>query len=158
LGAGRWRGTPATVWRNVTPTFIYKALNREALPLENEGVATRDFIFVSDIVEGLMACALKGQSGEAYNIASGSETSIRELAEMINALVGNTMPVKFLPKRSWDSSGRRFGSIEKSSRDLGFRAQVGLEEGLRRTIAWTRENLGVIRAAIAKHESYMRAV
>jgi nucleoside-diphosphate-sugar epimerase len=157
LGAGRWRGTPATVWRNVTPIFIYKALNREALPLENEGVATRDFIYVSDIVEGLMACALKGQSGEAYNIASGSETSIRELAETINALIGNTTPMKVLPKRLWDSSGRRFGSTEKSSRDLGFRAQVGLDEGLRLTIAWTRENLDVIRAAIAKHDVYMRS-
>src|SRR5499426_298452 len=39
LGAGRWRGTPATVWRNVVPTFVWKALHGEALPLENEGIA-----------------------------------------------------------------------------------------------------------------------
>ena len=49
LGAGQWRGTYATVWRNVVPTFIWKALNDEPLPLENSGLASRDFIFVEDI-------------------------------------------------------------------------------------------------------------
>ena len=42
LGAGRWRGTPHTVWRNVTPTFVWKALDYLALPLENEGLSSRD--------------------------------------------------------------------------------------------------------------------
>src|SRR5262245_25586415 len=56
LGAGRWRGTHATVWRNVTPTFIWKSLNGEALPVENGGIASRDFIFVEDVARGLIAC------------------------------------------------------------------------------------------------------
>ena len=43
LGAGRWRGTPHTVWRNVTPTFIWKSLHGEALPVENGGIATPRF-------------------------------------------------------------------------------------------------------------------
>ena len=55
LGAGRWRGTPATVWRNVTPAFVYRALKGMPLQLENEGLATRDFIYVGDIVDGLLA-------------------------------------------------------------------------------------------------------
>jgi nucleoside-diphosphate-sugar epimerase len=157
LGAGCWRGTPATVWRNVTPTFIYKALNGEPLPLENEGIATRDFIYVADVVEGLIACALKGRPGEAYNIASGRETSIRALAEEINALTGNATPVKLLPKRAWDSSGKRFGSTAKSESELGFRANVGIRDGLRRTVDWTRANLDLVRRAIAKHDVQMRA-
>src|ERR1019366_6099714 len=53
LGAGRWRGTVHTVWRNVTPTFIYRSLKGEALPVENGGIATRDFVYVADIVRGL---------------------------------------------------------------------------------------------------------
>src|SRR5579864_6785474 len=57
LGAGSWRGTPHTVWRNVTPTFVWKALHHEALPVENGGIAGRDFIFVDDIARGLVACA-----------------------------------------------------------------------------------------------------
>lgn len=57
LGAGQWRGTVHTVWRNVTPTFIWRALKGESLPLDNGGNASRDFIFVEDMARGLMACA-----------------------------------------------------------------------------------------------------
>jgi UDP-glucose 4-epimerase len=158
LGAGRWRGTPATVWRNVTPTFVFKSLSGEALPLENEGIATRDFIYVTNVADGLIACALKGNAGEAYNIASGRETSIRELAETINALTGNATPARMLPKRPWDNSGKRFGSTEKSRRELGFEAQVEIGEGLARTAEWTRENLDLIRRTMAKHDAQMAQV
>jgi nucleoside-diphosphate-sugar epimerase len=151
LGAGRWRGTPATVWRNVTPTFVWKALQGEPLPLENEGVATRDFIYVDDVATGLACCALRGKAGEVYNLASGRETSIRELAERINALTGNAAGVHLLPKRAWDNSGKRYGSTAKSERELGFRAGVALDAGLRRTIDWTKANVAVIRAAMQKH-------
>lgn len=155
LGAGRWRGTPATVWRNVVPTFIYKALNSEKLPVENGGIATRDFIHVEDVVEGLIACALRGCAGEAYNIASGRETSILELAEKINALTGNTVGFLPLPRRPWDHSGKRFASTMKSEEEIGFRARVEFDEGLRSTVAWTRQNLELIRATIARHDHHM---
>ena len=158
LGAGRWRGTAATVWRNVTPTFIFKALSGEALPLENAGIATRDFIYVTDVAEGLIACALKGGPGEAFNIASGKETSIRYLADMINALAGNATPPELLPKRSWDTSGKRFGSTEKSRLELGFEARVDIDDGLRRAVEWMRENLDLIRRTMAKHDARMRVV
>ena len=55
LGAGRWRGTPATVWRNVTPTFVYRAVKGLPLQLDNGGVASRDFVYVEDVERGLMA-------------------------------------------------------------------------------------------------------
>lgn len=156
LGAGHWRGTPASVWRNVTPTFIYKAMQGHALPLENEGIASRDFIYVEDIAAGLMACATRGTPGEAYNLASGVETTIRELAERINEITGNRTPIQLLPKRAWDNSGKRYGSTSKSERELGFRAGIGLADGLARTITWTRENLALIERNIAKHAVHMR--
>lgn len=155
LGAGRWRGTPATVWRNVTPTFVYKALKGEALPLENEGVASRDFIFVDDIVRGLIACAGRGEPGQAYNLASGEETTIRELAELIVELTGGQASVELRPRREWDHSGKRFGSTAKSERELGFRASVPLREGLERTVGWFRENLPMIEATMARHDAHM---
>ncbi len=92
LGAGRWRGTIHTVWRNVTPAFIWRALNKEALPLDNGGNTSRDFIFVEDMAKGLMACALRGEVGEIYNLATGTETSILELAHLVNEFTGNTTP------------------------------------------------------------------
>ena len=158
LGAGRWRGTVHTVWRNVTPTFIWRALHREALPLDNGGNASRDFIFVEDIARGLMACAQHGTPGEAYNLASGVETSIRVLAETINELTGNPTPCDLKPARDWDRSGKRFGSTEKSEREIGFKARVSLREGLQRTIDWTIANRDVIERCMKQHETLVKAV
>jgi nucleoside-diphosphate-sugar epimerase len=132
-------------------------LNGEPLPLENEGLATRDFIYVEDIVKGLIAAARRGKPGDVYNLASGMETSIRELAAKINALTGNAAGVTFLPKRPWDNSGRRFGSTVKAEKRLGFRATTDLDRGLQRTVEWTRDNLEFIRATIAKHNAHMLA-
>ena len=158
LGAGRWRGTPATVWRNVTPTFVWKSLHGESLPLEGGGAASRDFIYVDDIVSGLLACAERGAPGDVYNLASGVETSILDLARLVDAATGNTSPPDIRPRRDWDHSGRRFGSPEKARAELGFAAQVGLEDGLRRTVAWTREHEPAIRRSMEKHTGQMRAL
>ena len=155
LGAGKWRGTPATVWRNVTPTFIFKALKGQPLPLENGGIATRDFIYVEDIVQGLMLCAQRGEPGDVYNLASGRGTSIRDFAQIINRLTGNGVPPQNLPKRDWDRSGNRFGSTVKAREKLGFTAQTGLEEGLKRTIEWTKSHLGFIEKTMRKHQVHM---
>jgi UDP-glucose 4-epimerase len=153
LGAGKWRGTPETVWRNVTPTFIYKALTGQPLRLDNEGGSTRDFIFVDDIVTGLIRCAEAGSPGEAYNLASGVETSILDLATTVNANVDHPVALELAPRRDWDNSGRRFGSVEKALSDLGFEAQVSLAEGIGLTMGWTRKHLETIDAAIDQHRT-----
>lgn len=155
LGAGQWRGTVHTVWRNVTPTFIWRSLNREALPLDNGGNASRDFIFVEDMARGLMACALRGNEGEVYNLATGRETTILDLATLINEYTANATPLDLRPARDWDRSGKRFASIEKAERELGFKAEVEIKEGLKRTVEWTKANLERIRASIAKHDKMM---
>lgn len=155
LGAGRWRGTPATVWRNVTPTFVYRAIKGWPLTLDNEGRSSRDFIYVDDIVRGLMLCATRGAAGEVYNLASGVETTIRELADAINRNVEMPAPIVLAGRRAWDHSGNRLGSTEKAATQLGFTAAVGLEEGIRQTVAWTRDNLAAIDAAIARHNEHM---
>lgn len=158
LGAGHWRGTVHTVWRNVTPTFIWRSLNGAALPLDNGGNASRDFIFVEDMARGLMACALKGEAGGVYNLATGRETSILELATIINEYTGNTTPLDLRPARDWDRSGKRFASTEKAERELGFTAQVDIREGLRRTVDWTKANQELIKRSIAKHDKLMAQV
>ena len=151
LGAGEWRGTPATIWRNVTPTFVYRALKGLPLQLDNGGVASRDFVYVDDVARGLLACAESGTPGDVYNLASGVETAIRRLAELIVELSGSSSELELAPRRPWDHSIMRFGSPEKARRELGFEAQTPLEEGLRSTIEWTRENLDFIDRCVAKH-------
>jgi nucleoside-diphosphate-sugar epimerase len=155
LGAGRWRGTPHTVWRNVTPTFIWKALHGQALPVENGGVASRDFIFVEDIARGLLACAERGVPGEAYNLASGAETTILDLARLINQLTGNPTPIAVAPARDWDHSGRRFGDPRKAREQLGFVAETPLRDGLVATVAWTRANRDTIRRCMLQHSRFV---
>ena len=156
LGAGRWRGTPHTVWRNVTPTFVWKSLSTEALPLENEGASSRDFIFVEDMAEGLMRCALAGEPSEVYNLASGRETTIAELAAAIDEATGNPTPPKFLPARNWDRSGKRFGSTEKAKKQLSFEAKVEIAEGIPRLVDWTRQNKEFIRTCMDRHAPFLK--
>lgn len=155
LGAGRWRGTEHTVWRNVIPTFVWRSLAREALPLDNGGNGSRDFIFVDDIVAGLLACAERGKPGGTYNLASGVETSILELAALINDLTANPTPPDVRPAREWDRSGRRFGSTALAAEALDFRAAVPLREGLARTVAWARAHQDLIRRCIDQHRPFM---
>jgi len=155
LGAGQWRGNANTVWRNVTPTFIFKALHQEALPVENGGITTRDFIHVDDVAVGLIACALKGEAGGVYNIASGVETSIGELALMINEMTGNPTRMGDEPARLWDRSGKRHGDPSKSMRELGFQAKISLPDGLEKTIVWTKGNKALIERCMGNHLRYL---
>jgi UDP-glucose 4-epimerase len=156
LGAGRWRGTHHTVWRNVIPTFIWKSLQGEALPLENGGNASRDFIFVKDMAKGLVACAEKGEPGEAYNLASGAETTIADLADLINAQTGNITPVDLKPARDWDRSGKRFGATAKSKEKLGFSSSISIKDGLSETVDWTKKNKDLIFRTMENHNLMMK--
>lgn len=152
LGAGQWRGTPHTVWRNVTPTFVWKALNQESLPLDNEGLGSRDFIYVEDMARGLIHCAAKGKPTEIYNLASGRETTIAELAKIINEETNNPTPPKLFPAREWDRSGKRFGSTVKAKNEIGFEAEVDIRTGISQLVNWTKENRSLIESCIKKHD------
>jgi UDP-glucose 4-epimerase len=155
LGAGEWRGTNNTVWRNVTPGFVWKAINDIPLSLDNGGQTTRDFIYVDDIVNGLIACAENGVPGGVYNLASGKETTIKDLAEKIIQYTNSKSTLELLPKRDWDNSGRRFGETEKSEKEIGFKCEVDIDEGLKRTVEWTIANKEIIQNCINKHKYFM---
>ena len=150
LGAGKWRGTEHTIWRNVIPTFIYKAINNMDLHVFGPN-ASRDFVYVQDVAEGIILAARKGLAGEVYNIASGIETNIHELSELIIAITNSKSKVITTEKRKWDNSGRRLGSTTKSRENLGFEAHTSLNQGLTETIEWTKRNIIQIKSSMAKH-------
>jgi len=128
-------------YRNVIPNFIYWAMHGKPLPITGTGDETRDFTFVSDIVTGLLASGLREKAiGEAFNLASGTETKISEIAEKVNSLTGNVAGVKSVPRRSWDKSTRRRASIERARNLLGYEPRTSLDRGLRETVAWIKEN------------------
>ncbi len=103
----------------------------------------------------VVACALAGRPGEAYNLASGQEVLIRDWATTINTITGNIAPVEIKPPRPWDNSGRRFGSKVKSFDELGFVAEVATHVGLKNTVQWMADNREYIRSTIAKHDLAM---
>jgi nucleoside-diphosphate-sugar epimerase len=106
----------------------------------------------------LIACALRGESGEAYNLASGKEISILELAKLINEITGNKTPIDLKPARNWDRSGKRFGSTKKSREKLAFETSVLMRDGLYKTITWTEENHDLIAQAMNNHKVFLPEV
>ena len=127
----------------------------EALPLDNGGLVSRDFIYVKDLAKGLIACALNGAAGEAYNMATGRETMIRELASIINKLTNNPTVVDLKPARDWDKSGRRFGDPTKAQRELGFEMSTNINDGLEETVNWSIENKDRILSTMLKHRRFL---
>ena len=153
LGAGIWRGTEHTIWRNVIPTFIFKALTGEILHVYGGGKSTRDFIYVKDIVRGIILASKFGIKGQVYNLASGQETNIKYLAETIIDLTNSSSRINISPAREWDRSGRRVGNPEKSKNILGFESNIELLTGIIETIEWTTSNTQAIKSAIHQHDT-----
>ena len=153
LGAGRWRGSDATIWRNVIPIFIYKALKNLPLIIYGLGEESRDFIYVEDIVDGLIRCAsAEGVAGDVFNLSCGVQTTIKDLAELIVEKTNSTSKIILKDKRDWDSAHQRFASTKKAEKILNFKAMTSLEDGIVKTIKWTNANLDIIEKTIKKHE------
>lgn len=128
-------------YRNVIPNFLYWAMRREPLPITGTGEETRDFTYVDDVVQGLLAAGVVEEAvGEAINLASGREVTVNNLANLINELTGNPAGVRYVSRRPWDRITRRCASVEKAGRLLGYRPSVDFETGVRRTWEWFKTN------------------
>lgn len=135
-------------YRNVIPNFIFWAMKGLPLPITGSGEETRDFTYVGDIVDGLLrAGALESAIGQEFNLASGRETRIIDLAHMINLAIGNAAGVRLVQRRKWDTKPRLLASIERARDLIGYAPQTTFEDGLQRTIAWFKEHWDDIEAA-----------
>jgi GDP-L-fucose synthase len=129
---------------HVIPDLIRKMIeSRDRVVLWGDGSPTREFLYVDDCVEGLVLAADRYDGAEPVNLGTGTETSIRDLAELIGELTG------FEGEIEWDTSmpnGQPRRSLDASrARELfGFEARTPLREGLERTIAWYREHAGAV--------------
>jgi UDP-glucose 4-epimerase len=113
----------------VVARFFDKALKGEPIEIHGDGLSTRDFTYVEDVVEALLIAGISPRAeGEVFNVATGIETSVAELARMIS----NEEPV-FIDRRDIDNIRRRVLNIEKIRRKLGWMPKYTLREGLRRT-------------------------
>ena len=128
-------------YRNVIPNFIYWALKGETLPITGTGEETRDFTFVEDLVDGLLRAGFYDEAvGQEFNLASGEETRIIDLANMINAATGNNASLTLCERRKWDTKSRLLASVERARNLVGYDPKVDFSEGLHRTIEWFRNN------------------
>jgi nucleoside-diphosphate-sugar epimerase len=128
-------------YRNVIPNFIYWAMKGMQLPITGTGEETRDFTYVGDIVDGLLRAAVYENSvGEEFNIASGAETRIIDLANMINDAVGNQAGIRFIQRRKWDTKDRLLASIDKANQLIGYEPSTSFSAGLVNTIEWFQSN------------------
>jgi len=128
-------------YRNVIPNFIYRALHKMALPITGTGEETRDFTFVEDIVDGTLRLGVVPEAvGDAFNLASETETKVIDIANMVNKITGNHNGVEFVPRRDWDKIARRRASIEKARRVLGYEPKMKMREGVQRAYDWIVEN------------------
>ncbi len=136
-------------YRNVIPNFFWTAMHDRPLTITGTGDETRDFTFVGDVIEcNLRLGVMQKARGQAVNIASGRETSVKELAEMINEITGNHADIIYGSKRSWDKSTRRCASIEKAKNLLDYEPKTLVPEGLNAVYAWISENQHRIEEAM----------
>jgi UDP-glucose 4-epimerase len=128
-------------YRNVIPNFIYWAMKGEALPITGTGDETRDFTFVGDLVDGLLRAGYyESAIGQEFNLASGKETRIGDLAGMINREVGNEAGIKHSQKRKWDNKSRLLASVDRARDLVGYAPKTEFADGLKGTIDWFRQN------------------
>jgi GDP-L-fucose synthase len=137
---------------HVVPALVRKFVDAVAsghseVVVWGSGRPTRDFVHAGDVARGMLLAAERYDGAELVNISSGIETSVRELAEMTAEVVG------FRGEIVWDESQpegqpRRVFDVTKAQRDLGFRAEVGLRQGLEQTVEWYLRNRAAARLEV----------
>jgi UDP-glucose 4-epimerase len=126
---------------SVVAKFLKDAVEKRQLTIFGDGNQTRDLIYVEDLVEGI-ELALKSDEavGEVFQLGTGVETPVIELANLVKGLVGEDVTLVFEPPRVGDIY-RNYSDIGKARRLLGFDPQVTLEQGLKTTYEWFQNNV-----------------
>jgi nucleoside-diphosphate-sugar epimerase len=132
-------------YRNVIPNFFYWAMKGVPLPITGEGTETRDWTYVGDIVNGLIAMGIEEEAiGEAFNLGSGIDHQVIEMATIVNQLTNNKAAVTFKERRDWDVKTKLLSCVDKANRVLGYKPQMKFEDGLKNVHSWFEENWGNI--------------
>jgi UDP-glucose 4-epimerase len=130
-------------YSGVITKFLQKAHNNETLPVEGDGKQTRDFIHVNDVARAIVsALDTKKSKGEVFNVCTGKPTSINEIVDALRTVTGKDLKVTHGPPRIGDIRDS-YGNPAKSTRKLGFRATVGLLDGLKTLIEKTENKRNV---------------
>jgi UDP-glucose 4-epimerase len=130
--------------KGAVTNFIKQALRREPLVIYGDGSATRDFLYVDDLCDGICAAVEAPLADDVVHLASGEETSIGDLARLVLELTGaEDVPIRYEERRRGEIE-RTFAKPERAAELLGFEPAVPLGEGMRKTVDWfvERERAG----------------
>jgi UDP-glucose 4-epimerase len=131
---------PDNPYCGVVSKFLTSAFMDETLSIHGDGLQTRDFTYIDDAVEATLLTAIHPRAeGEVFNVGTGIETSVADLARMVGEAVGRETTVRSIDRRDIDNIRRRVVNIEKARRMLHWVPQVRMERGLARTVDWFQE-------------------
>jgi UDP-glucose 4-epimerase len=101
-----------------------------------DGTQTMDFVYIEDVARSNILALQSDVEDDVFNVASGTETSLNELAAALLRVMGSDLQPEYGPERKVNPVSRRLADTTKAERLLGFRSSVDLDEGLRRLVAW----------------------
>jgi len=131
------RQDPGSEYSAVIPKFISSMIRGQRPAIFGDGLTSRDFSYIDNVIEGniLAMNAKKIACGRAYNIACGEKTTLNQLVEEINAILGTDIAPRYEKERPGDIK-HSLADISMAKRHLGFRPKVFFREGLRKTVEW----------------------
>ncbi|MFO0930590.1 MAG: SDR family oxidoreductase [Gemmataceae bacterium] len=133
------RQSPESQYAAVIPKFIQWMTTGQRPVVHGDGQQSRDFTFVADVVQAnLLAADATGVSGRVYNVACGRRTSLVELVEQLNRLLGTNLQPTHTPTRAGDVQ-HSLADIERARKDLGYRPTTDVPTGLRHCLEWWRQ-------------------
>jgi nucleoside-diphosphate-sugar epimerase len=139
------RQDPSSPYSGVISVFTRALLENGPVNIYGDGEQTRDFTYVTNVVDGVLRACTAQVSGMVLNVATGSRISLNELFRTLRELTGRTVNPSYRPPRAGDVRDS-LADISRASRLLGYEPLVPFEEGLRRTVDWYRgQNAAVAR-------------
>lgn len=126
------------VYTEVLIRWMERIASGQAPLILGDGAQTMDFVYVEDVARANLLAAKAAITDQVVNVASGKETSLAELATLLLEAMGSDLDPEYGPERRVNAVPRRLASTARAERLLGFRAAVGLQEGLRRLVDWWR--------------------
>ncbi len=147
------RQDPHSEYAGVIAKFILQMLAGKTPTIFGDGKTSRDFTYVANVVDGnMLAASLPAEdvSGEVMNVACGGSVDLNDLVSSINRILGSQLTPQYAPERVGDIK-HSCADISKAVTKLGYKPQVGFEEGMARTINWFRQSI-MERTALLSQE------
>jgi UDP-glucose 4-epimerase len=131
---------PDNPYCGVVSKFFESAMKGESPRIHGDGEQTRDFTYIDDVVEATLLAGVSAKAdGQVYNVGTGREVTVNQLARLIIEITGAKVDPAYVDRRDIDNIRRRVVNIEKIRRELRWIPTFTVEQGLRRTYEWLKE-------------------